>query len=95
LALAGAETEVPMASTRTKAEVLEQEFLVLRAKILEIAAGLDRLDRADGSLAGDPRSERLREAISLLLSDRSDRAREVQMLFSREFHPAWRKEFDL
>ena len=41
----------------------------LRAKILEIAAGLDRLDRAGGSLGDDERRERLRQAIGLLLAD--------------------------
>ncbi len=32
----------------TAAATLEREFLTIRAKILEIAASLDRLDRADG-----------------------------------------------
>jgi len=31
--------------------VLEQEFLPIRAKILEIAASLDRIGRASGDLA--------------------------------------------
>jgi len=31
-------------------EVLDREFLALRARLIDLAAGLDRLDRADGSL---------------------------------------------
>lgn len=84
-----------MPSARTKEAVLEQEFLPLRAKILEIAAGLDRLDRAAGTLAADERRRRIREAIGLLLADSSDRAERVQLLFSREFDKNWRSEFGL
>ena len=41
--------------TRNVRDVLDQEYLVARAKILELAAILDRLDRADGAAAEDPR----------------------------------------
>ena len=39
-----------MPALRPASAVLEQEFLPIRAKILEIAAALGRLDRADGSI---------------------------------------------
>ena len=81
--------------SRTKSDVLEQEFLVLRAKILEVAAGLDRLDRAAGSLADDERLKRLYHGIRLLLADAPERARAVQLLFSREYDAAWRKQFNV
>ena len=45
--------EVEMAAVRKSVEVLEQEFLPIRAKILEVASALDRLDRASGSVASD------------------------------------------
>ena len=80
---------------RTKSSVLEAEFLPLRAKILEIAAGLDRLDRAEGSLDADQRRARLREAIELLLGESPNRAEQVQRLFSREFDEKWRADFGL
>ena len=44
-----------MPNARKIAEVFDQEFLPTRAKILEVAAALDRLDRASGSLAADSR----------------------------------------
>jgi hypothetical protein len=84
-----------MPASRTKTDVLEAEFLPLRAKILEIAAGLDRLDRAEGALGADQRAARLRQAIELLLTESSDRAEQVQRHFSREFDDAWRDEFGL
>jgi hypothetical protein len=44
-----------MANSRTARDVFDQEFLTIRAKLLEVAAALDRIDRAGGSLANDPR----------------------------------------
>lgn len=82
-----------MGVNRTKGAVLEQEFLPLRAKILEIAAGLDRLDRAEGDARGDGRRERLERAIRLLLEKEPTRAERVQLLFSREFDEGWREGF--
>lgn len=84
-----------MPHARTKSDVLEAEFLPLRAKILEIAAGLDRLDRAGGALGADERRARLRQAIELLLAEAPDRAEQVQRHFSREFDEAWRAEFGI
>jgi len=79
-----------MRQTRTKQAVLEAEFLALRAKILEIAAGLDRFDRAGGDWPNDPRRNRLDEGIRLLLADEPDRAEQVQLLFSRAYDASWR-----
>jgi len=81
-----------MTVTRTSDAVLEQEFLPLRAKILEIAAGLDRLDRAEGDVRRDGRRERLAGAIRLLLEEAPGRAERVQLLFSREYDESWREE---
>lgn len=78
--------------------VLEQEFLPLRAKILEIAAGLDRLDRAaatgdDGAVEDGGRRDRLEQAIQLLLAEEPSRAARVQLLFSRDYDESWRERF--
>ena len=78
---------------RPRNMVLEQEFLPLRAKILEIAAGLDRLDRAAGPAEADDRRTRLEQAIGLLMDDKPGRAERVQSLFSREYDKNWRKAF--
>ena len=55
-------------------EVLNREFLEVRAKILEIAAALDRLDRAAGTVEGDARLERIRQGLAMLSTRRADRA---------------------
>jgi hypothetical protein len=72
-------------------EVLNREFLEIRCKILELAASFDRLERADGSIEEDPRLARLREALSTVLDESSDRAEHVQMIFSRPYDDNWQK----
>ena len=74
----------------TASEVLNREFLETRSKILELAAAFDRLTRAEGSVSGDPRLARLYEALAAVASDASDRAEQVQMIFSREYDEGWR-----
>jgi hypothetical protein len=74
-------------------EVLNREFLEIRCKILELAAAFDRLDRADGSVDDDPRVARLREALSAVLELSSERAEQVQMIFSREYEEDWQEKF--
>ena len=56
-----------MASVRASADVLDQEFLPIRAKILEVAAALDRVDRAGGSITADRRMSQVQVAIQVLL----------------------------
>ena len=57
------------------------------------AAAFDRLERADGSVVEDPRMARLREALTTLLEQPSDRAEQVQMIFSRPYEDDWQKKF--
>ena len=80
----------------TATAILDQEYLPLRAKLLEIAATLDRLDRAKGSAAGDPRVEQLREAVGTLLrGDHGDRAEQIQLLFGRPYDDDWAAKFGM
>ncbi|WP_428303800.1 hypothetical protein [Lacipirellula sp.] len=84
-----------MTGERTRDAVLEQEFLPLRAKILEIAAGLDRLDRALPAGDDGGRRERLEKAIQLLLAEDPSRAARVQLLFSRDYDEQWRTRLEV
>ena len=77
----------------TAPEVLSREFLEIRCKILDLAAALDRLARAEGSVADDPRLARLREALTVVLDEGDDRAEQVQMVFSRPYDDAWQNAF--
>ena len=74
-------------------DVLDREFLTMRAKTLELAASLDRLDRASADHAAtidcDRRLELLREGFKILLTADGDRAERVQKLYSLEYHEDW------
>ncbi len=71
-------------------EVLHREFLEIRARLLHIAASLDRIDRADGSAAGDPRLDMIRRSLSILAGDAAERAEKIQLLFSRAYDADWK-----
>ena len=79
-----------MSNSRTASVVFEQEFLPIRAKLLEIAAALDRLDRAEGSVEAEPRRTQIHAAIQTLLRPEDDRAEQVQLIFSRAYEDDWR-----
>jgi hypothetical protein len=83
-----------MEPPQTGYEILEREFLPTRAKILEIAATLDRIARA-GDDMNDPRLGRIREAVKLLLEPGDDRAERVQLLFSRLYEENWREQLEI
>ncbi len=74
-------------------EILNREFLEIRCKILEVAAAFDRLERGEGSADQDPRIAKLREALTTILDQSSDRAEQVQMIFSREYDDDWQAKF--
>ncbi|HUY32138.1 MAG TPA: hypothetical protein VMV69_05110 [Pirellulales bacterium] len=84
-----------MTSPLAAPEVLNREFLEIRAKILEIAASLDRLDRAEGSVDADKRPEKLRQGLAVLAGRRGDRAEQAQMVFSLPYDDGWREKFSL
>lgn len=74
--------------------VLDREFLEIRSLLLQLGAALDRLER-DRTPADDPRMERLRRGVELLGSAGPSRATEIQMLFSRQYDPAWRQSMKI
>lgn len=81
-----------MNAIQTASQVLDRHYLEARARILEIAAILDRIDRADGSTSDDPRDALLRQGIEILSGSAENRAEQVQKLFSRAYSANWRDE---
>ena len=73
------------------ARALDQYFLEARARLLDLAAILDRVGRgADPQAATtDPRAARIREALEVLLGDEPGKAERVQRIFSLEYDPNW------
>ena len=68
----------------TAREVLDAYFLETRARLLEIAANLDRVDRAPELLAirGDARLRFIHDALTILQSAAPNRAEKILQLYS-------------
>lgn len=89
---------------RTSAQVLQEEFLLARSKILELAATLDRIDRAardaDAQTLSDlqgksPALKLLADGIKILQEPEMHRAKRVQELMSRPYSEDWRKQWTI
>ena len=80
---------------KSSKQILDREFLELRSKLLDLAASLDRIDRAEGSVADDERMKLLAAGIEIIASDSSGRAVKIQQLFSRDFDPQWKQKFNM
>lgn len=81
-----------MPSLQTATAVLDRHYIEIRHRLLDLAAGLDRIDRGrdHAAIADDPRLDRIRSALWLLNDGASDRAERVQLLFSEPYDPQWR-----
>ena len=84
-----------MSSLMTATQVFDREFLGLRAKILELAASFDRVERAGGTLDDGGRLQKLHEALRILIDEKSDRAEQVQLVFSLPYDDEWQAKFNL
>ena len=82
------------------AEVLDREFLDARKRLIDLAAALDRIDRAEGpeledTKVDDQRLDAIRQAVQVLAGDDSNRAERIQSLFSLPYQEAWREDYGL
>jgi hypothetical protein len=82
-----------MSAPASASDVLQREFLEIRAKILELAAALDRIDRADGASVADPRRQAIERGLATLAEADPSRAERVQLIFSLPYQEGWRSEF--
>lgn len=64
----------------SKKELLDLQFIDARARLIDLAAFLDRLDRHEGD--ADQRLSYFKDAISILSEERPDRAKAVLDAFS-------------
>jgi len=84
-------TAIPLSA----GEMLDQEFPTVRAKLLEVAAALDRIARAKGSVDDDPRMTQTRQGLRLLADAKRDRAEQFQMIFSLPYNEQWREQYGI
>ena len=81
-----------MSHPREATTVLDRDFLEIRSRILDVAAALDRLDRAPvppGEPPLDRRLMQIRQATESLLEPGPGRAETVQRLFSLDYDSEW------
>jgi hypothetical protein len=75
------------------AKALDGYYLEARARILDVAAILDRIGRGGGAavVENDGRVAKIREALRVLLEESGGRAERVQQLFSLDYDPTWQR----
>jgi hypothetical protein len=73
-----------LGSPKSAQELLDMYFLTMRSALLETAAALDRIERAEGGLEifADPRIENLKKACDIIKDGTGNRAEQFQLLFS-------------
>lgn len=71
--------------------ILDRVYLEVRARLLEVAASLDRIDRSEDAdeTQRDPRMEQILKAIQILKTGRLDRAEQIQLTFSDPYVSSW------
>lgn len=74
-------------------QALDMYFLEARSKLLDVAAILDRLNRGrePRDVANDPRVQKIRRALEVLLDQSGGRAERIQQVFSLDYDPAWQR----
>lgn len=72
-------------------ETLDREFLTIRGRLLDLAAALDRIERAGPEAMDDPRVEKIRQSLDILASTEGARAERIQLAFSLSYEENWQQ----
>lgn len=74
----------PLANKMSAQQVLDTYFLEARCKLIEVAATLDRIDRAPNTdqIKTDPRLAFIRDALKILESNSPNRAEQIELRYS-------------
>jgi hypothetical protein len=74
-------------------QALDAYFLEARSKILDLAGILDRIGRGRdaASMSSDPRLDRIRRALEVLVDPSGGRAERIQQIFSLDYDSTWER----
>jgi hypothetical protein len=74
-------------------KALDSQFLDARARLLDLAAILDRIGRGAGAadVADDPRLVKIRKALHVLADESGGRAERIQQIFSLGYDAEWQR----
>ena len=78
---------------KTANKVLDREFLTIRCRLLDLAAAIDRVGRAEGEVTGDLRWRQIQQVIDLLASPDGNRSERAQLAFSLPYSDNWRRDY--
>ena len=84
-----------MPSTPTASDLIDGELLGIRSRLIDLAATLDRIDRAEGAVADDPRLATIRQCLGVIADTKPGRAEQLQLLFSLPYKDDWKSQYDL
>ena len=84
-----------MPSPLSGQELLDREFPGIRSRLIDLAASLDRIERAEGAAAADPRFDRIRRSLEILGGRENHRAEQLQQVFSLPYENDWMAAYGL
>jgi hypothetical protein len=76
-------------------KIFDREFLGIRARLLDVAAALDRVQRGQGPLPDSNKVQLIKGAISILNQEQDNRAEQIQILFSRAYNDRWASDMSI
>jgi len=85
----------PTIVERTAEQIIADEFMIARAKIVELAATLDRIERAKGDVEDHKNMQLLVQGMHILCDDEVEKAKRVQLLMSRHYDPKWQSQMSI
>ena len=85
----------PILIERSAEQIVVDEFMIARAKIVELAATLDRIERATGDVEDSKNMQLLVQGMHILCDDEVEKAKRVQLLMSRLYDPDWQSQMSI
>ncbi len=85
----------PIIVERSAEQIVVDEFMIARAKIVELAATLDRIERATGDVEDSKNMQLLVQGMHILCDDEVEKAKRVQLLMSRLYDPHWQSQMSI
>ncbi len=77
---------------RAAQQIVAEDFMIARARIVELAATLDRIERASGNVDDSKNMQLLMQGMNILCDDEVEKAKRVQLLMSRHYDPEWQTQ---
>jgi hypothetical protein len=80
---------------RSAQQIVAEDFMIARARIVELAAILDRIERAAGDVNDSKNMLLLVQGLHILCDDEVEKAKRVQLLMSRQYDPQWQTQMSI